>query len=102
MQWDTELAVSFETLHPFGLLVRPSDNHVISWKDVPMDKVRSLATRYSLVIFRGFGNVGKDLYAEKAREMGSVQCVWYFKVEIRNWLNFLQAMGIWRGPRSQG
>lgn len=73
MQWGENLPVIFETLHPFGLLVRPVEPNSISWEDVPMEKVRSLATRYSLIIFRGFRGVSKELYSQKARQMGEVQ-----------------------------
>ena len=44
------------------------------WKDVPMDKVRRLAGKHSLLIFKGFGGVEKSEYIAKAREMGEV--VW--------------------------
>lgn len=72
MQWG-DLRATFEPLHPFGLLVRPAEPNSISWEDVPMEKVRSLATRYSLIIFRGFQGVSKDAYSQKARQMGEVQ-----------------------------
>ncbi|KAF8310285.1 hypothetical protein DL93DRAFT_2157882 [Clavulina sp. PMI_390] len=73
---------SFEPLHPFGVLVRApvasgDGAKPMSWADLPMEKVRELAKGYSLVIFRGFGGVGKDTYVTKAKQMGEVQS-WVF------------------------
>ena len=48
---------------PYGLLIRP---------DVLMDKMRDLASRYSLVCARGFGPVD---CRQKAREMGTILSV---------------------------
>lgn len=74
MKWDLEKgkSVEFEGLFPFGLLIRPSGGSAVSWTEVPMDKLRSLSTRYSLVILRGFDGVNQSQYIEKAREMGEV------------------------------
>lgn len=77
MKWDQDLekgkSVEFEGLSPFGLLIRPSAcSAAVSWMDVPMEKLRSLATRYSLVILRGFGGASQPEYVEKARQMGEV------------------------------
>ena len=72
MHWDG-LDVAFEPILPFGLIVRPAPGTRISWSDVPMDKMRSLAGKYALILARGFGPVDKDEFSRKAGEMGTIQ-----------------------------
>ena len=49
MQWGDHMGVMFDRLFPHGLLIRPVPGAVISWNDVPTEKLRDLASRYSLV-----------------------------------------------------
>jgi hypothetical protein len=72
MQWGDHMRVEFDRLFPYGLLIRPVPGAVISWNDVPMEKMRDLASRYPLVLARGFVPVDKDEYRAKAREMGTI------------------------------
>ena len=72
MQWGDHMGVMFDRLFPYGLLIRPVPGATISWNDVPMEKMRDLAARYSLVLARGFSPVEKDEFRVKSREMGNV------------------------------
>ena len=72
MQWGDHMGVMFDRLFPYGLLIRPVPGAIISWNDVPMDKMRDLSSRYSLILPRGFGAVEKDKYRVKARDMGTI------------------------------
>ena len=72
MQWGDHMGVMFDRLFPYGLLIRPVPGAIISWNDVPMDKMRDLSGRYGLILARGFGAVEKDEYRVKAREMGTI------------------------------
>jgi hypothetical protein len=73
MQWGNGMEVTFDRMLPFGLLIRPAPGTTISWGDVPMDKIRTLVSRYSLVLARGFGPLEEEEYCQKAREMGTIQ-----------------------------
>ena len=73
MQWGNEMEITFERMHPFGLLIQAASGTTTSWSDVPMDKRRILAGKYSLIVARGFGPVEKDEYRRKTTEMGPIQ-----------------------------
>jgi hypothetical protein len=73
MRWGDAVEVTFDHMFPFGLLVRPAPRTTISWSDVPMDKMRVLASRYSLVLARGFDPVEKNEYRWKANVMGTMR-----------------------------
>jgi len=76
MQWGDRMGVLFDRLLPNGLQIRPVPPGVISWNDVPTEKLRDLASRYSLVVVRGCGSVDDDdddeEYRLKAGEMGTI------------------------------
>jgi len=72
MQWGDHMEVLFDRLFPHGLLIHPAPGAVISWSDVPTEKMRDLASRYSLVAVRGCGPVDHEEYSRKASEMGTV------------------------------
>ena len=81
MPWGkiNDMEVTFEHILPFGLLIQPatasgaSDGAMISWSDVPMGKIRALASKYSLILARGFEPVDEDEYRRKASELGPTQ-----------------------------
>jgi hypothetical protein len=73
MRWGDAMDVTFDHMFPFGLLIRPAPGTTISWSDVPMDKMRALASRYSLILARGFEPVEKHEYRRQANEMGTVR-----------------------------
>jgi hypothetical protein len=75
MRWDDHMGVLFDRLFPQGLLIHPAPGAVISWSDLPTDKMRDLASRYSLVFVRGCGPVGEEEYGQKASEMGTIMSV---------------------------
>jgi len=72
MQWGDHMGVVFDRLFPHGLLIHPAPGAVISWSDVPTEKMRDLASRYSLVVVRGCGPVDNEEYSRKASEMGTI------------------------------
>lgn len=72
MRWGDHLGVMFDRIFPFGLLIRPVPGAVISWSDVPMGKMRDLASRYALILVRGFTPVEKDEFRVAARSLGTI------------------------------
>ncbi|KAH8585511.1 Pyoverdine/dityrosine biosynthesis protein-domain-containing protein [Bisporella sp. PMI_857] len=67
-----DLKVEFEHLYPCGLIIRPLDGSP-SIRDVPMKKVRQLATNLSPVVLRGFSEtLDESVYVAKAHEAGKV------------------------------
>lgn len=72
MQWGDHMGVMFDPLFPYGLLIRPVPGAIISWSEVPMEKMRDLASRYSFIVARGFSSVEKEEYRDSARKMGSI------------------------------
>lgn len=72
MQWGDHLGVMFDRIFPYGLLIRPVPGAIISWSDVPMDKVRDLASRYAFILARGFTPLEKEEYRATARGLGTV------------------------------
>ncbi|KZV83230.1 Clavaminate synthase-like protein [Exidia glandulosa HHB12029] len=76
--WDgltDDSKIAFERMHPFGLRIIATGD--VSFTDLPMDKIRRLAFKYSLLIFRGFERTSKPVYTEKVRELGPIQS-WVF------------------------
>ncbi|KAG8917569.1 hypothetical protein FRC02_003035 [Tulasnella sp. 418] len=74
MAWEGELSsVTFERIYPFGLrITAPENGDKPDFAKVPMDKVRNLCTKYSLVLFSGFKNVDKPGFIQKSKEMGTI------------------------------
>ncbi|KAF8322303.1 hypothetical protein DL93DRAFT_2223886 [Clavulina sp. PMI_390] len=77
-------SVTFEPLFPFGLLVRPTNGTKVSWSDVPMEKMRDLASRWSLILARGFLPSDKDEYRAAASQLGTIMpWVWGDILEVK-------------------
>lgn len=69
--------VKFEHVYPCGLIIRPSDiddsRAPPSISELPMQKVRKLATTLSPVVLRGFREtLQEDLYINAAEKMGKI------------------------------
>lgn len=83
MDWG-DLSVTFDPMFPYGLVIKPTPGAQISWSQLPMDKMRALAARYSYILARGFGAVEKPEYRKKANEMGTVMnWVWGDILEVK-------------------
>lgn len=83
MDWG-DLSVTFDPMFPYGLVIKPTPGAQISWSELPMDKMRGLASRYSYILARGFGAVEKPEYRNKANEMGTVMnWVWGDILEVK-------------------
>lgn len=70
--WDG-MAVDFEPLYPFGLVVTPVPGAAPSLADVDMTKLRRLAEFNSPVVLRGFrDSTDRELFVRKAGELGTI------------------------------
>lgn len=70
--------VTVDPLYPCGLIITPSSPSSSDFKTADMSKVRQLAEHNSPIILRNFsGTKDRDLYLEKAKEMGTIQS-WLF------------------------
>ncbi|KAG8927084.1 hypothetical protein FRC02_008475 [Tulasnella sp. 418] len=74
MKWgDYFDGVNFERLYPFGLkIIAPASEEKLEFAKVPMDKVRRLCIKHSLVLFSGFKSVDKPGFIQKSKEMGTI------------------------------
>ncbi|KAG8951753.1 hypothetical protein FRC03_012393 [Tulasnella sp. 419] len=74
MKWgDYFDGVNFERLYPFGLkIIAPASEEKLEFANVPMDKVRRLCIKHSLVLFSGFKSVDKPGFIQKSKEMGTI------------------------------
>ncbi|TQV94406.1 pyoverdine/dityrosine biosynthesis protein [Cordyceps javanica] len=82
-----ELNVEFRYLYPTGIMVSAKDEgRSYSLREVPMQKLRALATRCSPVILRGFGDTtDKKTFIASANDLGT-PAPWKFGVvaSVRN------------------
>jgi hypothetical protein len=67
--------VSFIRHYPFGMMVKVDPAANLSLDDLPMDKVRTLALRYSVLLFRGFAESDRECFRRLARGLGEVVSV---------------------------
>lgn len=70
-------SVKIEHQYPCGVIITPTDvehvNAPPSIREIPMQKVRALATCFSPVVLRGFRqSLEEGLYVEKAHELGTI------------------------------
>ncbi|KAI0522108.1 Pyoverdine/dityrosine biosynthesis protein-domain-containing protein [Xylaria bambusicola] len=64
------IEVTFEPLYPCGTIIRPVEGSP-SVRQIPMQKVRQLATNFSPVILRGFGEtLDEEVWLNKGHELG--------------------------------
>ncbi|KIJ42544.1 hypothetical protein M422DRAFT_170957 [Sphaerobolus stellatus SS14] len=64
--------VSFVRNYPFGMVVKVDPAANLSLDDLPGDKVRALALRYSVLLFRGFLESDRECFRRLARGLGQV------------------------------
>ncbi|KAF8320660.1 hypothetical protein DL93DRAFT_2224393 [Clavulina sp. PMI_390] len=83
MDWG-DIKVTFEPLFPYGLIIRPQEGLNLSWAQIPMEKLRDLARRWSLILARGFSPVNKDEYRSSASRFGPIMpWVWGDILEVK-------------------
>jgi len=68
---------SFVRNYPFGMVVKVDPAANLSLDDLPGDKVRALALRYSVLLFRGLVEPDRECFRRLARGLGQV--VWVMK-----------------------
>lgn len=57
---------------PFGLTIKADVEAGLSFNDLPMDKIRALSSRHSLLLLQGFSPVGEEDFIKKSKAMGEV------------------------------
>ena len=64
--------VTFTRNFPFGVIIEADPAARLSFNDLPMDRVRELSTRNSIVLLRGFYQVDREDFVKKCAEMGNI------------------------------
>jgi hypothetical protein len=64
--------VNFIPNMPFGLVIKVNPALGFSFLDMPMDKIRALSIRHSVVLLQGFALVNDEDFVKKSAEMGEV------------------------------
>ncbi|KAF8886932.1 Pyoverdine/dityrosine biosynthesis protein-domain-containing protein [Infundibulicybe gibba] len=64
--------ITFARHFPFGLVIEAEPSANISFNDLPMDNIRTLANQYSFVLLRGFSSVDRDDFTQKSEEFGEI------------------------------
>lgn len=62
---------------PFGLTITVDPTANLSLNDLPMDKMRALSSRHSVLVLQGFTSVNEEDLINKCTEMGEVVYVFF-------------------------
>ena len=70
--------VSFIPNIPYGLIIKADPAAGLSFRDLPMQKIRALSIRHSVVLMQGFSLVDEEEFVKVSEGMGEVMYVSLF------------------------
>lgn len=88
--------ITFTPNVPFGLIVKADPEAGLSFSDLPMDKIRTLSSRHSVLLLQGFSAVNETDFVIQSEKMGEVVCVFIYSNGLISMLTRLLDLAIHR------